>query len=174
MYPQSIVKHDNLGHNMNENVEGTKSKDARVEEKEKLLAETERSIAAARMKEAHKLIEDTEKLRKRSAVLSLRSRLLNLGDLISKYAGSLLQKGAGFFDMTPWESMCDYVKNFEKRYESVRYDLQKTLEIKSEDFEKLFPKLEVNMKCIDTLTSSLVSVAGQLVDMVIYCDRMLS
>jgi hypothetical protein len=155
---------------MNENVEGTKSKDARVEEKEKLLAETERSIAAARMKEAHKLIEDTEKSRKRSAVLSLRSRLLNLADLILKYADSLLQGAA---DMAVSESMCDYVKNFEKRYESVLYDLQKTLEIKSEDFEKLFPKLEINMKCIDTLTSSLISVAGELIDMKVYTERML-
>lgn len=55
--------------------EKTKSKEKRLQEKEKVDAETQRSLAVARMKEAHKAIEDIEKIRKRSAVRSVCQRM---------------------------------------------------------------------------------------------------
>ena len=49
----------------------SKSEKNRLKEKEKLDAETQRSLAVVEIKKAHKLIEETEKMRKRSVLQSI-------------------------------------------------------------------------------------------------------
>ena len=60
---------------MNETEDKSKSKEKRLEEKEKIIAEAQRSYAVAEMKKAHKLIEDTEKSRKLPAIKSICQRI---------------------------------------------------------------------------------------------------
>lgn len=157
---------------MNKRTEVSKNKDKRSEETEKMIAETERSIAVAMTKRAHKLIEDAEKSRKRSSILSIRNRLAAHLGLVLAFRESIIidiemQK------LAPGQRTTPDLRNVVKMYESIRFDLQKTLSIKDEDFEKLFPKIEINLGSYKLASSSLDNMAVQMRDMKIYCERML-
>lgn len=52
-----------------------KSKDKRLEEKEKTEAEIERSMSVVREKQAHMQIEEVERIRKKPAILSIIERI---------------------------------------------------------------------------------------------------
>jgi ribosomal protein S20 len=71
--------------------ENSKSKDKRLEEKEKLEAELQRSLAAAKVKATHKQIENTEKSRKRATVLSICKRIDNLSHMVSTVVKFLIK-----------------------------------------------------------------------------------
>lgn len=157
---------------MSGKTENSKTKDKRLEEKEKLEAEAERSFAVARMKQAHKQIEDTEKSRKRATIVSICKRLDNHIDSI-KVLVNLLVKSPNGTSIAPGTVYGDAVRNNIKTYESIRFDMKKTFEIKDEDFEKLFPNVEVRMENPYLAGSNLVSVIDQLKDMKIYCERLL-
>jgi len=157
---------------MNEKPKLSKDKNKRMEEKEKLMAETDRSIAVAMAKQAHKLIEDTEKSRKRSSVLSICKRVEDLTMFAETVANTLFEF-SGVFKLT-WDSATGiYIRSLLKRYESVRFDLKKTIEIKDEDFERLFPKIEVNLESFGKAASSIDDISFQLSDMKVYCERWL-
>jgi hypothetical protein len=149
----------------------SKDKDKRLEEKEKWDAEAERSLAVARFKKAHKEIEDTEKGRKRPALRSICRRIDHFSkDLLTsakictepKYSSTIVD-----------EKISIMVQNYEESYKSIRFDLQKTLEIKDEDMEKLFPIIEISKINVNCLGSSLINVVSQLSQMRIYCERVL-
>lgn len=157
---------------MDERPANSKSKDKRLEEKEKLEAELERSMAVARMKQAHKIIEDTEKSRKRSAMLSICKRIGNLASNANVFSGILL-KAEGENPVTQGTVFGGAVESVVKIYESIRYDMQKTLDINDQDFEKLFPRMEVKTRDCGLACSSLMDMCDQLMDMRIYCERTL-
>jgi hypothetical protein len=157
---------------MNEKLDKSKNKDRRLEEKEKLEAEAERSIAVAKMKQAHKLIEDTEKSRKRSAVMSICKRIENqIKDIQSLI--DAMDKTQAVLPPTRGTVFGEAIEGIFRTYDSVRYDIQKTLEIKDDDFAKLFPKKEPNTQSIPLAKTSLVLLWDQLRDMRIYCERLL-
>jgi len=149
-----------------------KDKDKRLEEKEKLDAETKRSLAVVETKQAHKLIEDIEKQRKRSSVLSVCERLLNLVELcgtLSKSFRKLPEKAR----VTKAPILLNATKSVTETYDSIRYDFKKTLDINDEELEKLFPKIEINTQSIAQAGTDILRIAQQAVHMKMYCNRVL-
>jgi hypothetical protein len=155
---------------LTEKNEASKTKDKRLEETKRLEVEVHRSLAVVKMKEAHKAIEDAEKSRKRSAVLSIIGR-------ISFHAEGLLNCTITMMALyKPYDTsdpIKEEVRNYLMTYESLRYDLKKTTEINDEDFEKLFPKLEVKSADMSSVLDGLHAMSRQDIDMLHYLTRML-
>jgi hypothetical protein len=155
-----------------------KNEDKRLEEKEKLEAEIARSLAVVKVKETHKQIEDIEKLRKQAAIKSIVERLslnietcnqlsINFARLSKDYADVFASR---ISDDTATRK---YLQNIMQTYESIRFDLQKSLDIKPEDFDKLFPKAEMNISTYELVGSTVDCLSKQLADMKAYCTRLL-
>lgn len=157
---------------MNDNADVSRSKEKRIEEKEKLEAEAERSLAVARVKQAHKQIEDAEKLRKRSALLSICSRIEYQRVIFINYANALVEIPEEY-ELSLNKANENAVRNMVRVYESIRYDLQKTIEVNETDFEKLFPRIEDDFGNHGLASSSLLDLSIQMKDMKIYCERLL-
>jgi hypothetical protein len=155
---------------LGETEDKSKPKEKRLEETEKLDAETERSLAAARMKEAHKKIEDVEKLRKRPALLSVCKRIdLAMDDLLADTGILNMMRGKVFS-----ETDKIHILNNEQTYKSILTDFQKTLEIKDEDMKKLFPEVEIKKDIAGDTVDSYVWICSQLRQMKVHCQRMLT
>lgn len=153
----------------------SKSKDKRLKEKEKIEAETLRSLQVAKMKQAHKLIEETEKARKRSSFLSILSRL-NLHRKVvlnSARRWTEVSDSSAFDELNRNRVIEDELQHIMATYESIRYDLQKTLDIKDEDFERLFPRIDVTIDNFDRMMNRLLNMIDQMFHMQIYCERKL-
>ena len=149
-----------------------KSKEERLKEKEKLDAETQRSLAVAEMKKAHKLIEDTEKMRKRPILQSICLRI----DTHMK----ALASGIVVYAKPPFanqkilaDNVMDSIKSNYQIYESIRFDFQKNMEIRDEEMNSLFPKIEMKTTKGYHVCSSFSRMNDQLRHMRIYCMRML-
>jgi len=158
---------------MTEDSESGKNEEKRIEEAQKWQAEAERSLAVAKAKEAHKLIEDTEKSRKRSAINSINSRMLKHGDRIVFIAGKLVELRSRSPDYKIASYFRSNIEDIMKVYESIRYDLMKTLEIKEEELEKLFPRISLDFGDVLETVSKLHCIVYQMHDMMSYCDRIL-
>jgi len=155
-----------------------KSKDKRLDEKERLEAEIERSLAVVRMKEVHRQIEEVEKSRKRSAILSIIERLnINLGvnkgilevftAIQNKFPEKLLsQKLPDGYNSVALNSIV-------KTYESIRFDLQRNFDAKNEEFDRLFPKQTFNSETMQNIIMSVMQMTLQMMDMKAYCLRLL-
>lgn len=150
--------------------EKSKTKEKRLEEKEKLEAEIQRSLSVVGVKEVHKKIEDVEKLRKRPVLLSICKRIdLAMDDLLTD-TGILNMIRAKVFSETDRIS----ILSNEQTYRSILTDFQKTLEIKDEDMQKLFPEIEIRKDVAGDTCDSYISVCSQLRHMKAYCERMLT
>jgi hypothetical protein len=127
---------------LNEIEDRSKSKEKLLEEKEKIDAETQRSLAAAEMKRAHKMIDDIEKTRKLPAIRSVRQRIdahmVSLAGLADMFRKLPFGRNPIYSD----EIKESTIRNWQI-YESIRYDFQKTLDIKEQDMEKLFPSIDL-------------------------------
>ena len=157
---------------MNDKTKSSKNKNKRLADKETLEAEAERSIAVARMKQAHKLIEDTEKLRKRSAILSICKRVSNTIESADSMA-KLLFESTQTFNLTWKTATGNIIQQMVRTYESIRYDLKRTMNVKDDDFEKLFPEVEINIGTFGLAGSSMLNICEQLKDIRIFCERFL-
>ena len=150
--------------------EKTKSKEKRLEQKEKIDAETQRSFAVAKMKEAHKAIEDIEKIRKRSILRSVCQRIEDSIVDLSLCIPELMKSPFGphpVFD----EDLEKIILFHGQIYESIRYDFQKTLDINDPDMEKLFPKIKMIKKYGYSIAQCFGNMMLQLRQMRIYCER---
>lgn len=124
------------------------------------------------MKKAHKLIEETEKSRKRPALESVCHRIdISVND-ISRYVSMLVEKPFAEKEISS-DNVKQNIHFLFKTYESVRYDLQKTMDIKEDDMNKLFPKVEFTLTDGYSTSASLLNVHRQLRHMRLYCERML-
>lgn len=151
-----------------------KSEEKRIAEKEKIEAETQRSLAVAEMKQAHKRIEDVEKIRKRSAISSLCKRIDNFSQKCSGIGRMLIKPAFGnnpFYDEPLRKSLL-----FEyKIYESIYFDIQKTLEINEETMKNLFPKIDPQeSKTGYEMAGFFSCMITQIDHMRIYCERFLT
>jgi hypothetical protein len=124
------------------------------------------------MKRAHKEIEDLEKQRKRACILSICTRL-------TEHAKDVLNTGTSVIEAlnaNPKNDLKAYKYRLEclnKMYASVCYDFKKNLEIKEEDYQKLFPNMEIKLEDNSDKVQNLIEMAKQLIHMRTYCDRML-
>ena len=157
----------------------TKDKNKRIEEKEKIDAEIERSLSVVKMKEAHKKIEDVEKARKKANISSIIERIsfnVNLctaiTDSISDVKGRnpLMNLNRKFSDDS---ALNQYNKNIVATYESIRFDLQRNFDLNKEDFEKLFPKIKTDFSTYSLTLANLQCLMCQMEDMKTYCKRLL-
>jgi hypothetical protein len=150
----------------------------RREEIEKLEAEIERSISVARMKQAHMQIEEAEKTRKKPAILSIIERL-NTNFAVSynvyKSLANLQEKSPKLFQQRMPDDFVNKcgIAVIIKTFESIRFDLQRNLDIKSEDFDRLFPKSTLSFETGDDFLTSLNCINVQMLDMTNYCKRLL-
>ena len=158
---------------MSETEDKSKPKEKLLEEKEKVEAEVERSLAVAKMKAAHKEIEDIEKQRKRSALLSICNRIDLALHYIFASAKAFYNEKYRYVEIS-LTSAQNLLLNEEQTYRSIRTDFQKTLEIKEEDMQKLFPEIEIKKDIALHVADSLLSIISQLQHMKIYCERMLT
>ena len=152
------------------------SKDKRFEEKGKLDAEIARSLSVIKMKEAHKKIEEVEKLRKRAAILSIIDRL-SLNIEISKNIVEAMQEVKEEykkldFEMPVGSYLKEYLNHVMVTYESIRFDFQTSIDVKKEDFDRLFPKIEANFSTYNSILPNLICLNGQMLDMTKYCMRL--
>ena len=156
----------------------SKDKDKRLEEREKIEAEIARSLSVVKMKETHKLIEEVEKSRKRAAIQSIIERIthyIGLNDRIVESASNM-KKAHPKYDYTnpiTERDLVNFLKNVAAKYESIRLDLKRNLDVAKDDFEKLFPKMELDLKSIDSVAFNLTCLNTQLVDMIDYCKRLI-
>lgn len=148
----------------------SKSTEKRKQEKERTDAEIERSLSVAKMKEAHKKIEETEKERKKPQLQSLLKRISNLKremlstiEYLQKMSDMKILKGGG---------VEAFLVNYESKYDSIRFDLQKTFDIREEDLAKLFPRVEIRITRLKMALSNLLFIMSQLRDIEIYCERL--
>jgi len=156
------------------------SEDKHLEEKEKLEAEISRSLSVVKIKEAHKQIEDIEKLRKQAAIKSINERILFCLERSHTIVGTLLEtskdkqyeKSFGS-KLGDGDSAKRYSDSIKAMYESIHFDLQKTIDIKKEDFDRLFPKMELNFSTYESIVPILNCLNMQLEDMRNYCLRLL-
>lgn len=155
-----------------------KSKEKRLEEKEKLEAEIARSLSVVKVKEIHKQIEDVEKLRKRGAVLSIIERLsLNIG-LSKTIIAALTQVKKEFpnqkFNMklTEDDSTKKYLNKIMEAYTSIRFDLQRNIDIKEEELNRIFPIVEPVFSTYDSIVPNLNCLNMQMSDIKAYCIRL--
>lgn len=147
-----------------------KSKAKRLEEKEKIDAETQRSLAVAQSKQAHKKIEDIEKSRKYPALLSVCERINDCNSnllLYQKMLGKVPFAEKPIFD----EDLRKSILFWGKIYESISYDFQKILGINDLDMEKLFPKIDMIEESGWSISNCFNRMNGQLYQMALYCRR---
>lgn len=157
---------------MSEAEDKSKTKEKRLEEKEKMEAEAQRSYAVAEMKKSHKLIDDIEKSRKRPALQSICHRIdTHLVEISPKVSMFGEHPFADKPIVAP--SVEANLRSCVQTYDSIRYDMQKAMDIKDDDMEKLFPKIEMNMKNGYLISGSLQIMVRQLKHMRLYCERML-
>lgn len=155
-----------------------KSKDKRLEEKEKIEAEIERSMSVVREKQAHMQIEEVEKTRKKPAILSIIDRINANSVLSSSVFESLTElrgKSPELFGVRVLDGLTSMsgLGFIVKSFESIRFDFQRNIEIKNEDFEKLFPKLTLSFDTGNDILTSLTCMTFQMLDMKAYCKRLL-
>ena len=155
------------------------SEDAKKqEEKKKLEAEIERSISVVRMKQAHMQIEEAEKTRKKPAILSIIERIntnLAVSSTVYKSLANLQEKSPKSFQQRlpdDFVSKCGLAV-IVKTFESIRFDLQRNIDIKKEDFDKLFSRLTLSFETGNDFLTSLNLINVQMVDMTKYCKRLL-
>jgi len=151
--------------------ENSKSKDRRLEEKEKLEAELERSLAVAKVKAAHKQIEDTEKLRKTSIALSICKRIQSLVNLLHQVIQ--VTSDVKYKDFRLTEALVSATQNYKRTYLSIRYDFQTNLNVGNEGMENMFPLIEIRTDIVDRLNVDLIAISQQMVQMHDYCARLL-
>ena len=148
-------------------------------EKEKLDAEIARILSVLKMKEAHKQIEDVEKLRKKSAILSINQRLdfcLRITkEMVDLLSGMKKDYPEVLFDskISPEFVTESLLGTVLQTYESIRFDLQRNIYLKNEDFERLFPQSKINFESWNKVIDSLGCVMMQMNDMKMYCLRLL-
>jgi hypothetical protein len=148
------------------------SKGKRLEEKEKLEAELERSLAVAKVKAAHKQIEETEKLRKRSAAISICRRIQMLHESINAMLEAF-GSNSKFSTLILPEGVALSIGGFEQTYTSIIYDFQKSLDLGDRAMTKMFPMVKVRKDIVDHAHADLLNLAYQLNQMVAYCERLL-
>jgi hypothetical protein len=158
------------GSKMSEN-ESSKSKGKRLEEKEKLEAELERSLAVAKVKAAHKQIEETEKLRKQPIAKSICKRINNFLMMTTTVVTTLSDRK--FKNVQMNEKAVLILENSKKIYVSIRYDFQKNLDIGEEGMTKMFPVIEVRIDTADHASGDLIDISTQMIQMKSYCERLL-
>jgi|GEM_PF-1350920 site-specific recombinase XerC len=141
-------------------------------------AETNRANSVAQLKNAHKQIEEIEKERKRPAVQSVQERIKNHAQqLLILLDDSDIQKIKKSTSDSPSATKLYYdwitknVKRAMDMYESIRYDYQKVLDIKNEDFERLFPKIIIEKESTDEINHKLMCMLEQELHMRLYADR---
>jgi len=148
-------------------------------EKEKLEAEIARSLSVVKMKEAHKQIEDIEKLRKQASIRSISERVSLCHGTCTGFANAVIEAKKADPSLRSDVKIEDdahsrrFINSVMTLYESIRFDLQKTLDIKKEDFEKLFPEIILDSSTYDSTTTDLACLNIQLADMKAYCLRSL-
>lgn len=145
---------------------------------EKLQAEIERSLHVVKMKEAHKQIEEIEKLRKQASITSICKRIKHYDSLLSAVYKTSLEfkkEHPDFFEskITENSSVKLFLDQYIKMYKSIRFDLQRTINIKKEDFDRLFPEIKFDFTTYDSILTVLISVRIQTTDMLNYCLRLL-
>lgn len=77
------------------------------------------------------------------------------------------------FDSTKSSMTRTLLMNTVATYNSIRSDLQKTVQVKSNEFENLFPKLEINFETYYSVALSLLNLIYQMQHMKIYCRRLI-
>jgi hypothetical protein len=154
----------------------SKDKNKRLEEKEKIDAEIARSLSVVDMKKTHMQIEEIEKTRKKSSITSIIERI----DLINKNirvwnktTQEITKKYTNADSSKLGQSATMTLDMILKTYESIRRDLQRNCDCKGEDFEKLFPKLTLNLETYGSASMSLTCLSLLLDDMKAYCKRLI-
>jgi len=155
------------------------SKDKHLEEKEKLDTEISRSLSVVKMKEAHKQIEDIEKLRKQASIKSISKRIVFCCEVSKACIDALSEVKKDFpsykLDIRLENSspVKRHIDNIITMYESIHLDLQKTIDISKEDFDRLFPKIEFNLSTYELINPALTCLNIRLIDLANYCLRLL-
>jgi len=76
------------------------------------------------------------------------------------------------FDSVKSSMLKTVIMNLAKTYESIRNDVEKIVDAKGVDFEKMFPKLDVNFETYYTIAISMLNLIYQLQYMKIYCQTL--
>lgn len=156
-----------------------KSIDKRIEDTAKLQAEIARSLSVVEMKKVHCQIEEVEKNRKKPAILSIIERIdftRRLCASVEKHVSALRKKDKVFFN-SPFPEYYDVKKSpmevVIESFESLRLDLKRNIDIREEDFEKLFPNIIQDFKTPNDILYCLNSMQVKLTDMKNYCKRLI-
>jgi len=157
------------------------SEDKHLEEKDKIETEIIRSLSVAKMKEAHKQIEDIEKLRKQASISSISGRVSFCIGMIKGLMDGIAKAKRGNpnqkFDLKIGvsDSTKKMLNTIMAMYESICFDLQRTIDIKKEDFDRLFPKIKIesSFTTYSSIVPDLICLRMQLIDMNYYCLRLL-
>jgi hypothetical protein len=117
---------------------------------------------------------------KRSAIQSISQRINKHCLYIKKIADALVEAQYNNlksslnkpFDSAKSRMLKTVIVNMVKTYESIRNDVEKIVDVKGVDFEKMFPKLDVNFETYCTIAISMLNLIYQLQYMRIYCQTL--
>lgn len=155
-----------------------KDKNKRIEEKEKIDAEIERSLSVVKMKEVHKQIEEIVKSRKKDVILSVIKRI----DIASAVNSSVLDELAKVKKEFPerlWsmklsdKESSDAFNHLVNIFESIRFDFKQNVKIGDEDFKKIFPMPILRYASMEDHVFSISCMSVQMIDMKAYCMRLI-
>ncbi len=76
------------------------------------------------------------------------------------------------FDSARSSMLKTVIMNKVKTYESIRDDVGKIADVKGANFERMFPKLDVNFETYYTIAISMLNLIYQLQYMKIYCQTL--
>jgi hypothetical protein len=77
------------------------------------------------------------------------------------------------FNSAKSSMMKTVLANMEKKYWSLRSDLRKVAHVKEENFENMFPKLNMTFETYYTVVIGLLNLIYQMQCMKVYCHRLL-
>jgi hypothetical protein len=76
------------------------------------------------------------------------------------------------FDSTKCRMLKTVLENIVKKYESIRNDFERIVDVTGVDFRNMFPKLTINFETCYTIAISLLNLIYQLQYMKIYCHTL--
>jgi hypothetical protein len=117
-------------------------------------------------------IEDTEKIKKRPTVLSICKRIdFYIADIQSVL--DVLLEDQSIDEQSLSQRTLLNLQTYKETYDSIRSDLQKSIELNDEAMMKLFPEIEIDKTNYGHTTDSLFNMIAQLRHMKLYCERLL-
>ena len=158
----------------------SKDNDKRLKEKEKLDTEVARSLSVVKVKEAHKQIEDIEKARKKASISSIIMRLnsnIKMAHAVFSEVNKISKENPKIslstLKLESGSPIKAYIDLIISTFESIRFDLEENIDVNKQDFDRLFPKINLKFDTYGSIVPNLTCLGMHMKDIKNYCSRLI-